>query len=54
MPSDQGLDNVSPQGVVSAQRTRLVVAHEARVADNVGGKYGCEATLHNVLPAKEE
>ncbi len=34
--------------------TRLVLTHEASVADHVSGKDGCEAALHNVLPSKEE
>ena len=50
MCADQRLDDVLAKHLECGNRARLVLAHEAAVADDVGSKYGSEAALHAVSP----
>ena len=40
------LDEFSAMRLEGRERTRLVLAHEAAVADHVGGKYGGQLALY--------
>jgi hypothetical protein len=50
MLGDERLQHLLSCCLQPAERPRLVLAHEARITDDVGGKYRGEATLHGQLP----
>jgi hypothetical protein len=42
-----GPDDIAFTGFQCCKRTSLILVHEARIADHIGGKYGSEAALHS-------
>ncbi len=50
MLGDFGVDQRLAVGLEGSQGARLILAHEARVADHVGSKNGGETALHKLLP----
>jgi hypothetical protein len=47
---DLGLHQLSTEGLQALERSCLVLAHQARVADHVGGKYGGKPAFHTLSP----
>ncbi len=45
------LGEISVETYKARQDTRLVLAHEARVTDHIGGQNGGETALHGILPS---
>jgi hypothetical protein len=53
-PADLGLHQLLAQRHEALQRARLVGAHEARVANHVGGEYGSQPAFQSGSPSREE
>jgi hypothetical protein len=50
MLSDERLQDLLAQLGQAFKSPALVLSHEARVSDDVSGKYGCEPALHGRVP----
>jgi hypothetical protein len=50
---DTGLDKQHPESFQTLESTDLVVAHQTRVADNIGSKYGSQPTFQDRSPLAE-